>query len=311
MYNNNLIYFDFNFNNKINKYVSIILQGGLGNQLFQIATAYAYAKKYNKKLIFKYLDKFKNNYNLERKSFWYTLFNNKLNILNNDEYDKISFQLYNEIENYKWNDIPFFEENVLLFGYYQSFIYLENENTTRDFLRHLVYSSEDYMYKSYNLYNDIKKYFKNISNIECEDDDIVSMHIRRTDYIYTPDNYHLVLDLKYYIEAQKITNKNNIVIFSDDIEWCKKNINSKIFHNDNINLYFVDINNVEVEFILLSLIKHNIIANSTFSLMASYISYYSSKKIIIAPKKWLSASQENIYGNNIKQIYHKDISHII
>ena len=28
----NLIYFDFNFNNNINNYVSINIQGGLGNQ---------------------------------------------------------------------------------------------------------------------------------------------------------------------------------------------------------------------------------------------------------------------------------------
>ena len=46
---NNLIYFDFNFNNDISEFVSIIIQGGLGNQLFQIATAYSYSIKNKKK----------------------------------------------------------------------------------------------------------------------------------------------------------------------------------------------------------------------------------------------------------------------
>ena len=64
----------------------------------------------------------------------------------------------------------------------------------------------------------------------------------------------------------------------------KNNITDNIFEKK-VFLYFVDINNVEIEFILLSFIKHNIISNSTFSLMASYISYYDTKKTIIAKPK--------------------------
>lgn len=167
------------------------------------------------------------------------------------------------------------------------------------------------MYQSYNLYNSIKKYFTNVSNIICNDDDIVSMHFRRTDYILTPDNYHHILDLEYYTKAYNIVNKLNIVIFSDDIEWCKNNINNNTFSiNDKIYLYFVDINIAEIEFILLSMIKHNIISNSTFSLMASYISYYDTPKKIVAPKQWLTQKQEEKYPN-IYQIYHNDITDII
>ena len=39
----NLTYFDFNFNNDKDSIVSIYINGGLGNQLFQIATAFSYA----------------------------------------------------------------------------------------------------------------------------------------------------------------------------------------------------------------------------------------------------------------------------
>jgi|TARA_Y100000389_G_scaffold177169_1_gene189208 hypothetical protein len=307
----NLIYFDFNFNNNINNYVSIIIQGGLGNQLFQIGTVYAYSIKNKKKLIFKYSNKLYNSYNLERKSFWNTLFSNKLNVLNINEFDNIKFLKYNEKKNYCYNEIPNDNNNILLFGYFQSFKYLENEKSTRNFLRHLVYSSENLMYETYELYNKIKRYFTNINNKECEDDDIVSMHFRRTDYILTPNNYHNSLDINYYINALKIVNRNNIVIFSDDIEWCKKNINNKVLDNEKVNIYFIDINNVEVEFILMSFIKHNIIANSTFSLMASYISYYESKKIIVAPKEWLSEIQIKSYNKEIEDIYHNDVTNII
>jgi hypothetical protein len=307
---NNLIYFDFNFNNDISEFVSIIIQGGLGNQLFQIATAYSYSIKNKKKLIFKYSDKLYNLYKLERKSFWSTLFSDKLNVLNINEFDNIKFLIYNEKKIYNYDYIPTVSSNnILLFGYFQSFKYFENEKRTRNFLRHLVYSSEKYMYNVYNLYNSIKEYFSKIINKECLDDDIVSMHFRRTDYILTPNNYHNTLDINYYKNALDIVDRSCIVIFSDDIEWCKTNINDKLF-NKEVFLYFVDINNVEIEFILLSFIKHNIISNSTFSLMASYISYYDTKKTIIAPQKWISDLQEKEFGK-IKEIYHSDITHII
>ena len=71
-------------------------------------------------------------------------------------------------------------------------------------------------------------------------------------------------------------------------------------------MYFVEINNVEIEFLLMTLFKHNIIANSTFSLWASYISPYQDK-LVIAPKQW--------YANNVSidynELYHNYITHII
>ena len=307
----NLTYFNFDYN-KYSKYnVTVNICGGLGNQLFQIATAYIYSKKYNKKLIFKYSEYLPNTYKLIRKSYWNTLFNNNLNVLSINDFNNINFLQYFEQEHFRYDELPFIEENILLNGYFQSFKYLDNDNTVRNFLRNLVYSSENFMYQSYNLYNSIKKYFTNVSNIICDDDDIVSMHFRRTDYILTPDNYHHILDLEYYTKAYNIVNKLNIVIFSDDIEWCKNNINNNTFSiNDKIYLYFVDINIVEIEFILLSMIKHNIISNSTFSLMASYISYYDTSKKIVAPKQWLTKKQTEKYPN-INQIYHNDITDII
>lgn len=309
------ISFDFNFNKDKEKYLSVYICGGLGNQLFQIVTAYVNSLKYNKKLVFKTSNKLFNNYNLTRKSFWYDLFSNKLNVLSEKDYQDIKFRQVAEVYNHRCDEFNLENDhNYELVGYFQSFKYFDDKFNSRIFLRHLVYSSENYMYIAYNLYNNIKNYFTKINNNECTDDDMVSMHFRRTDYILTQNNYHNNLKLDYYIKAYNIANKNNVAIFSDDIEWCKKNINSKLFSN-NTKLYFVDINCVEVEFILLSLFKHNIIANSTFSLMASYISYYDTKKIIIAPKDWFSEKQKIDFNfaklGPISEIYHKDITNIV
>lgn len=282
--NSNNIFFDFNFNNNYNTYITININKGLGHQLFKIATAYSYAIENNKSLIFIN--------DINNKTYWDSLFSNKLNILDKKEFDNIEFIKEKELKPYIYSEFQEYttHKNILLDGDFLSFKYFDNNNT-KNFLRHLIYSCDDYMYKAYDIYNSIKDYFNN-----CSDNDIVSMHFRK--------NIDNALDINYYIKAlEKIDdNVNNIVVFSDNIDWCKKNISSDIFNKKNI--YIVDIDNDEIEFILLSFIKHNIISNSTYSLMASYISYYDTAKTIIAPIKWLS----NI---NVTEIYHKDITYII
>ena len=121
----NLTYFNFDYN-KYSKYnVTVNICGGLGNQLFQIATAYIYSKKYNKKLIFKYSEYLPNKYKLIRKSYWNNLFNNKLNVLSANDFNNINFLQYFEEENFKYNELTFIQENILLNGYFHSFKYLK------------------------------------------------------------------------------------------------------------------------------------------------------------------------------------------
>ena len=271
-------YFDFSYNNDKKEMVTIDIPDGecIGKQLFNIGTAYTYSVNNKKKLVFL---NFENNLKI---SYWKRLFDNNLNIINYDLFSKIQFKI---IENnnsiIKKNN----KDNIYLKGDYYNFINFNTINkSTRCFLRHLVYSNEEFMYCSYNIYNSIKKYFEKMNNDTCYDDDIVSLHIKINEN-----------NIQYYNDAIKKANKKNIVIFSNNIEWCK--INKESFDFDDKNLYFVDINIITIEFILMSMIKHNIISNSSYSLMASYISYYDTKKIIIAPKSCIN--------------YHEDISDII
>ena len=64
-------------------YISTNIQGGLGNQLFQIANLLIYYNKINEKkeIIFKYEEKLDNFFNLERKTFWNSLFLNQFKLL--------------------------------------------------------------------------------------------------------------------------------------------------------------------------------------------------------------------------------------
>lgn len=282
-------------------YVSGDIIGGLGNHLFIIAVVLAYSRKNNKQIVFKYEDNLYNHYSLPRKTFWNTLFKDQFKVLQEDEYNKIPFRILVERHSHIYNEIPLIPDNLLLKGYFQSFSFIDDD--IRKDMINLIYSNEDIMYNAYNKYNEIKNHF------DCNDNDMVSVHIRRTDYCH--GNFHHVLNKKYYQDAFRIANKKNIVIFSDDIKWCKENIDKSWYEYNNI--YFVDLSNedndtvVETEFVLMSMFQHNIIANSTFSIWASFISTYQEPKIVIAPKTWFGPQGPKQWD----QIYHKYITHFV
>ena len=79
-------------------------------------------------------------------------------------------------------------------------------------------------------------------------------------------------------------------IFSDDMVWTKENL--KISGKP---VYYVehttDATNYE-DLYLMSICKHQIIANSSFSWWGAWLNEYSSKQII-APKKWFADDSIN------------------
>ena len=286
--------------------ISVNIIGGLGNHLFKIAAILYYIKNENNKekreIVFKNEDIIYDVNNMKRKTFWNTLFKDKFRLIEPSEYFSNNFIKIYEYRDHIHQEFNYnINNNIILNGHFQSFKYI-NDNIHKKMINY-IYSNADLMLKAYNEYNKIKLYFGN----NTEDNDIVSLHIRRTDYI-TLNNYYYNLEKDYYSEALNIANKKYIVVFSDDIEWCKENINNSWFNYDKI--FFVNIeneNNVEIEFILMSLFQHNIIANSTFSLWASFISTYQKPKIVIAPKKWYGINGPK----NWEELYHKKITNII
>ena len=112
----------------------------------------------------------------------------------------------------------------------------------------------------------------------------VSVHIRRGDYV---GNVGLggICDDKYYTQAIEYMNRNVenpvFIFFSDDIQWCRDKYAE-------LDAVFVDWNAGENSYIdmqLMSLCKHNIIANSTFSWWGAYLNS-NQDKVVICPKIW-------------------------
>jgi len=122
----------------------------------------------------------------------------------------------------------------------------------------------------------------------------VSVHIRRGDYISNPitNQYHGSLDIGYYQNALKIMlkkiNNPHFFVFSDDYEWAERNIKSDspityIKHNSAKN--YEDLR-------LMSMCKHHIIANSSFSWWGAWLAS-NKNKMVIGPQKWFLGKKYN------------------
>ena len=117
----------------------------------------------------------------------------------------------------------------------------------------------------------------------------VSCHVRRGDYLKEPEM--CVCTPQYYVRAitemNQRVNPDLYVVFSDDIPWCRENLMGLI---GNREVVFVDWNRKENSFRdmqLMSLCKHNIIANSSFSWWGAWLNQNESK-VVIAPSVWMN-----------------------
>jgi hypothetical protein len=249
--------------------ITIQLNGGLGNMLFQIATTFSTALKQNKKF---YCDEMMG-VCPHRSYTYYTE-----NILRKITFDKkTNVQVVYPENNFSFSPIPNLESNVELKGYFQSEKYFyENRN---DILE-LFQPSEKTKKK-------VDEFFNQHSLSET-----CSIHIRRGDYTHLSD-FHPLLDINYYEKAINIVGQNiNFLIFSDDLEWCKSNlsfIKNKTFVNE-----FEDFE----QLYLMSLCTHNIIANSTFSWWGTWLNKNENKKVI-APSLWFGRKLSHYNTNDL------------
>lgn len=118
----------------------------------------------------------------------------------------------------------------------------------------------------------------------------VSLHIRRGDYASNPkaNAAHGLCSLEYYRQAVQHVAEHiecpEFFIFSDDIAWAKSNL--KI----DFPCWYVDQNQGAESYNdmrLMSLCRHHIIANSSFSWWGAWLNPHPDKTVV-APKKWFA-----------------------
>jgi hypothetical protein len=159
------------------------------------------------------------------------------------------------------------EDNINLYGFFQS----------EKYFSHI----EDEIKKDFTFKDEIVKPCKEMFSFGTE---AISLHIRRGDYLGKQD-YHPICSMEYYEEAlSKLNADIPVVIFSDDVRWCKA---QEIFESD--RFLVSESNSNVVDLCLMTMCDYHIVANSSFSWWGAWL---SNSKRVIAPKNWFGDKAE-------------------
>lgn len=253
----------------------IKIQGGLGNQMFQ----YAYGRNLEllgKKVVFDIsFFNHSNPFNKTRRNFGLNIFNIKTKCEFSRKERTLLFLIRKILSSLK----------LVSDGFYQSEKYFEK--ITKEIREEFVIKVP--------LTENTKNWIKIIE----ENENSVSLHIRRGDYASNKktNSFHGICEIEYYKKALKMisgmaNDKNiSVFVFSDDVKWTKEIFESDIFfisNNVKINLVSDSVLPDYEEIYLMSKCKNNIISNSTFSWWGAWLNK-NPNKIIIAPKQWLKS----------------------
>ena len=295
--------------------IQLKITGRAGNQFFQYATVYSYMKEnnINEKLYISFEE-------LERKKTDNKTFFDTLSFFNVQQYkkvDKIKMTNYQKILDFcykvniklirifrkltrssmKSKDYNFIDKvwhkilnkNGLYYYMPTNREFYKSQNSNIIFYGSFEYEKtlekyKDDIYKMYTPIHEEKSENKKLYEI-IRNTNSVCVTIRRGDflldkfkksfYICTPKYFE-----KAITEMNKKIKKTQYIVFSDDIEWCKKNM--KFPKN---TLYESGDDPIWEKIRLMYNCKNFIISNSTFSWWAQYLSR-NENKFIIAPKVW-------------------------
>lgn len=113
----------------------------------------------------------------------------------------------------------------------------------------------------------------------------VSVHMRS--YLNEPYQgsrlAYVYLGGEYVEKAMALFPEDSLfIVFSNDMEWCKKELN-----HISRPMVFIEGESYHHDFYLMSLCRHNIICNSSFSWWAAYLNR-NPDKVVVAPAHWFT-----------------------
>jgi len=255
--------------------VTVRLKGGLGNQLFQYATARALSMETGRQLLVDvgWFNRKKKQRGFRLDSFLMTpelvsLKKSDLQLLKIrkkigagvfkgfsaskpayiTEPKDLSYQRFD-------NELP---EHVLLEGYWQSQKYFESIRST--LLSELQPGTD---IDSSTLFN--------------PEPHTVAVHIRRGDYLQSANSH--VVTTRYITDAMELFDDNTrFLFFSDDIQWCTEQFGSD-------RIAFSSQPTDVMDLLQMARCQHNIIANSSFSWWGAWLNTNKNQRVI-APQPW-------------------------
>lgn len=246
-------------------YVTCDLAGGLGNQMFMIAHAYAKSLEYNKRFVIP-----------EKSNAGYCGLEHRLQNIYR-KFDAIECLPKNGI--YNPPELNLVNLPVIYSGYFQGEKYFKKYS---NIIKSAFSCTEEYA----------DKIFKNYPQLSSSS--VTSIHIRRGDYLYYK-KIHPTLSKEYISEVIKLVPETEyLFVSSDDIGWCKQNIDGK-------NLIFLEELNPHEQVWTMQMCHNFIISNSTFSWWGAYLSNNPNKRVL-APSIWFGPdgpkNWEDMYCTN-------------
>ena len=238
------------------------LMGGLGNMMFQIATTYSLSLDNDDECAFSLADG----------NFMKSVVDRFGDYEDAHCYEENIFRRINILErcppityrepSFEYRGIPY-HPHMCLQGYFQSEKYFVHN---REKILDLFELSVPIKYEG----------------LFVHDVPLVSVHVRRGDYLKF-SKFHPPCSMDYYEAALRNLDmpKATLVVFSDDIEWCKNNFSTTCI--------FVEGNSDVEDLSLMSKCDHHIIANSSFSWWGAWMNSHPEKEVI-APLRWFGAN---------------------
>lgn len=282
--------------------IQVLISGGLGNQMFQYAAARALSERLNTGLC---IDtsmlhvRMRNGTHREYELNRFALSGDREQVIRSKIKGFLFLKIYPKLKTVYPGQLIrkqyrlFEEENAYIFN--PEFVHLQNNTCLLGF-----FQSEKYFAGYENAIREAFRFRERLSGKNREitekikSGNAVSIHIRRGDYIsnqisagiYNPvsnDYYGKAIE---YIRHR--VDNPEFFIFSDEPEQAKKEI-------DLPQATYIDWNNGSDSYIdmqLMSLCRHNIIANSSFSWWGAWLNE-NKEKIVIAPSTWLRNEKTN------------------
>jgi hypothetical protein len=245
--------------NRFNRTSYVKLIGGLGNQLFQIAAAYAHGRRSGALLaLSEDVD-----HGHGRPSYYTTFLHHCKKFIS----PAPSVAPYRE-PHFHYAEIPGGAQ--FIYGYYQSSRYFKEfrDEVNALFDPHPVIKGVvEAKYGSY-----------------ISDEKTVLMHVRRGDYMTEANkSFHGILTPLYYRAAMalcrdRLGSDTKYLVLSDDIEYCRS------IYGSDAGVICIDEPNESVALHFMSQFQHYILSNSSFSWWAGYLG--SPATLVIAPDRW-------------------------
>ena len=267
--------------------ISVYIQGGLGNQLFQVFALMSYCFDNDKKFVFP-------GYKLDpmskegspRPTYWSNILKGLKKYVDPQLHPE---KRYTE-PHFHYKALPDIKNqgddvNFELFGYFQSARYFHHNFNKINEIVQITKAREE----------TIKKY-----EIMYFDKPTISMHFRHGDFKNIQD-FHPILPFMYYKNAlRKIVEETGrddyrVLYFCEVQDLKRVNDYVRFIKKDFPKMRFVKGDTEAedwVQMLLMSGCSHNIIANSTFSWWSAYLNQ-NKDKVVCYPDKWFGPAMGN------------------